>query len=343
VNGEDRVESLVELVLSGENRDLELLAARGLLPLPLQELLPLQLKLTQSENEDLAAVATEALEDLAAEIVIGFLAETSEPEFLSFFAQRTKDDKVKQAVVQHRSTPPEVLSEMAAALSPELQEILLLRQDAILQEPMILDRLESNPDLSTFARRRITEYREHLLPRERPIVTVPEVELEEEDEITEAEIEAAIAAAQELPAEGERDESTGLSEAQIRTLPVPVRLKLSRGASRALRGILIRDKNPMVAVSVIRGNSMSDAEIEMIASNRSVVDEVLDLIARDRQWGRKYSIRYALVRNPRTPVGLAARLVPQLSVKDLRLLSRDHNVSEVVRSTAKRLYRIKAN
>ena len=46
-----------------------------------------------------------------------------------------------------------------------LQEALLLRQDAIVEEPLILDALERNPYLSPFSRRRILEYREHLLPR----------------------------------------------------------------------------------------------------------------------------------------------------------------------------------
>jgi hypothetical protein len=53
------------------------------------------------------------------------------------------------------------------------------------------------------------------------------------------------------------------------------------------------------------------------------------------------AIVHALVANPRTPVGIGVRLVPRLSVRELRELSRDRNVSDAVRSTALRLYRIK--
>ena len=182
----------------------------------------------------------------------------------------------------------------------------------------------------------------NLLPREKVEVEPPEP-LEEvfPDEPSEEEVAAAIEEAREQPEEGERDEGTGLSEAQIRFLPVPVRLKLTRGAPRGLRSILIRDPNPLIAQSVLRNNRFSESEIEQIAQNRNIDDKVLGSIASEREWLTKYRIVHALVKNPRTPVAQSVKLVPRLSVRDLRLLSRDRNVPEPVRATAQRLYRIK--
>ena len=165
---------------------------------------------------------------------------------------------------------------------------------------------------------------------------------EAEVEVTDEEVEVAIAEAMEIPAAGEKDEVTGLTEAQIRSLPVPVRMKLARGAPRSLRAILVKDKSTMVAVAVLKGNALTESEVELIASNRSVAEEILAMIANNRQWSRKYSIVHALIKNPRTSVGLAVRMTPRLSTRDLRNLSRDRNVSEAVRNTAARLYRIKA-
>ncbi|HEX2163175.1 MAG TPA: hypothetical protein VHM02_04445, partial [Thermoanaerobaculia bacterium] len=152
---------------------------------------------------------------------------------------------------------------------------------------------------------------------------------------------ALAAAAAAPPGEGEREASTGLTEAQVRMLPVPARIKLARGAPRSLRQILIRDPHPVVARAVLAGNAFSDQEVEGIASNRSVDEEVLAEIARRREWIAQYRVALALVKNPRTPLALAVRLVPRLSVRDLRLLSLDRNVPDPVRSTAQRLYRIK--
>ena len=126
-----------------------------------------------------------------------------------------------------------------------------------------------------------------------------------------------------------------------RVLPVPLKIKLTRGASRTLRGILIRDTNQSVALSVVNNAAMTDDEIAQVAGSRSVIDEVLTVISRRREWLAKYKICLALARNPRIPVGVAVKLLPKLSVRDLRTMSKDRNVSDAVRSSAGRLYRIK--
>lgn len=334
-------QSLSERVLSGENRELQLLVARSMFPLPVEIMIPLQIRLSSVEDAEVAAAAAESLGSLDPEIVGPVIVESEEAEVVAYFASRTDQPALIETIIQHRLVPTEVLAQMAAGLSPELQEILLLRQDAILEEPLLLDRLEENPELTSYAERRIREYREHLLPRQRQ-PDGEEASEAEVEELTDEEVEEAITWARKEPSKGELDEVTGLTEAQIRTLPIPVRLKLSRGASRTLRNILVKDKNPMVAVSVMTGNAMGDGEVELIASSKVVAEEVLETIARSRQWGRRYSIVHTLVKNPRMPAGLAARLVPRLGVRDLRVLSRDRNVSEVVRSTATRLYRIKS-
>jgi hypothetical protein len=215
--------------------------------------------------------------------------------------------------------------------------VLLLRQDAIVEEPMILEALEENPQISSYTTRRIAEYREHLLPRQRRAPALPDFE-----EIDGEELQREIELARELPESGEfEEERTKLTEGQIRGLPIPARLKLTRGAPRALRGILLRDSNPQVAVSVITNNSLSDQEVEQTANNRSVVEEVLVAIARKREWVNKYNVTRSLVHNPRTPLATSMRLVVKLSVRDLRDLGRDRNIPDALRSTALRLYRIK--
>ncbi len=87
---------------------------------------------------------------------------------LEYFALGETHPIILEAIMRRRDVPRHLLVDLAARLTPDLQESLLLRQDAIIEEPEILSSLESNPELSVYARRRIGEYREHLLPRERP-------------------------------------------------------------------------------------------------------------------------------------------------------------------------------
>jgi hypothetical protein len=105
--------------------------------------------------------------------------------------------------------------------------------------------------------------------------------------------------------------------------------------------MLVRDANARVAISVLANNAVSEQEIEAVARNRSVVEDVLVYISRRREWAGKIGVQRALVQNPRTPIALAVRIVPKLSVRDLRDVSKDRNIPDAVRTLALRLYRIK--
>lgn len=330
---------LVEQVLSGRSRELQLLAAQGILPLSAQELIPLQVELVASESPEISGYARSSLDELDPNLAATFVATEASEEVLEYFASNQAHPIVLEALLHRRDVPRHLLIDLACGLTADLQESLLLRQDAIIEEPEILTALESNPDLSVYSRRKIAEYREHLLPRDRrpanaPVAPLPLAELDAEDL-------AAIERVREIPASGERDSRTGLSESQIRALPVPVKIKLTRGASRTLRGILIKDTNQSVALSVVNNAAMSEDEIAGVAGSRSVIDEVLTLISRRREWLGKYKVCLALVKNPRIAVGVAIRLLPKLGVRDLRAISRDRNISDAVRTSAGRLYRIK--
>jgi hypothetical protein len=333
----DSQSSLLEQVRSG-NRQLQLLAAEGLLPLPPEQSIPLQVDLARGADAEIAELARESLRKLEPRIAGPFLEVQAREGVLAFFAEEASHPALIETILRRRDVPRRILVHLARRVPPDLQEILLLRQDAIVEEPAILDALEENPRLSPYSQRRITEYRQHLLPRlgrAAPAVSAPAEEIDEES------LAEAIAGARELPAAGEIEEKTGLSEGQIRQLPVPARLKLTRGAPRTLRAVLLRDSNPQVAVSVLFNNNLSEQEIEQTAGNRAVNEEVLEAIAKRREWVNRYLVTRALVQNPRTPLPTALRLVPRLAVRDLRDIGRDRNVADAVRSTALRLYRIK--
>ena len=332
----DSQSSLLEQVRSG-NRQLQLLAAEGYLPLPPEQLIPLQVDLAGGADAEVAQRARDTLRKIDPRIAGPFLERHASEGVLSYFAEELSHPALIETILRRRDVPRRVLARLARRIPPDLQEILLLRQDAIVEQPMILEALEENPQVSTYSQRRIAEYRQHLLPRQRAAPVAQPLPMEMDDES----LEAALEEVRNLPPAGEIEEKTGLSEGQIRMLPVPARLKLTRGAPRNLRTILLRDSNSQVAISVLLNNSLSDQEIEQAAANRSVNEDVLETIAKRREWVNRYVITKSLVQNPRTPLAAALRLVSKLSVRDLREVGRDRNVADAVRSTALRLYRIK--
>ena len=340
---------LVERVLSGEHPRLEELAAQGVLPLPREDLLRLQIRLAGSDRPELAATARATVKEQSVPFLLDFIRHEAGKEEVSFFLRSSTDTSLIEAAIQHRSLDAELLEEVAPRLDERGQEVLLLRQDLIRESPTVLEALASNPKLTSYSRRLIGEYERHLLvSEEKPLPPPPEAEpsephpLDPEGEWSEEEtqeVDEAIADVLEnVEAEGEFDERTGLTEGQVRMLPLPVRAKLARGAGRTLRGILVRDSNPQVAVAVLKGSAFSEAEAEIVSSNRYVATEVLQEIGLRRDWVMKYQIMSNLVKNPRTPIAMAIKLMPRLSVRDLGFLRRDRNVPDAVRQMAARLH-----
>src|SRR6185436_1824699 len=124
---------------------------------------------------------------------------------------------------------------------------------------------------------------------------------------------------------------------RIMFMNVKDRMKLGMKGDREARSILIRDSNRVVATAVIQNPRVTDQEVENIASMRTVADEVLRLIALNRNWARSYPIIHNLVRNPRTPVPTVLSTLPRIRTKDLKNLTQNRNVSEATRRQAQRL------
>ena len=131
----------------------------------------------------------------------------------------------------------------------------------------------------------------------------------------------------------EEDDKTTMQ--RLASLNVAQRIAVAMKGSREERAILIRDPNKIVAVAVLSSPKMTDTEIEGIAKMASVSDEILRIIANTRQWMKRYGVMAALARNPKTPVPIAMNLLGRLTDKDLRMISTDRNVAEILRTTAR--------
>ncbi|RPI36662.1 MAG: hypothetical protein EHM54_05145 [Nitrospiraceae bacterium] len=124
---------------------------------------------------------------------------------------------------------------------------------------------------------------------------------------------------------------------KVQSLSVGERLQLAMKGGREIRSILVKDTNKEVMLSVLDNQKITESEVEMIARSRSVPEEALRRIVKNREWLKNYAIAYALVTNPKTPPGIAITLITGLKIKDLVILEKNKNVPELVRSGAKRL------
>jgi len=143
----------------------------------------------------------------------------------------------------------------------------------------------------------------------------------------------AIMATEEEPEDGQVRAST---VEKIAALNVAQRMTLAMKGSREERAVLIRDPNKIVAVAVLSSPKLSETEVESIAKMANVSDEILRMIGFSRAWTKNYAVVHALVRNPKTPVALSMNFLARLSDKDLRNLSTNRNVPDVLRVSARK-------
>lgn len=123
---------------------------------------------------------------------------------------------------------------------------------------------------------------------------------------------------------------------RLASMNVPQRLSRATKGTREERAILIRDPNKMVAVAVLSSPKLSESEVESIARMANVSDEILRIIANTRNWMKSYAIVSALAKNPKTPLAVSMNLLGRLSEKDLKMLSTNRNVPDVLRTTARK-------
>ena len=126
---------------------------------------------------------------------------------------------------------------------------------------------------------------------------------------------------------------------RVQKLSISEKILIALRGGREIRNILFRDPNKEVALTVLENPKITETEVELIARSRSISDEALRKINKKREWMKNYSIRSALVTNPKTPTSLAIQLVSDMKTKDLVMLEKNKNVAEGVRVTAKRLLR----
>ena len=137
--------------------------------------------------------------------------------------------------------------------------------------------------------------------------------------------------------EVEDDKDTEKTALQrLQGMNVPQKVQRATKGSREERAILIRDPNKMIAMAVLSSPKLTISEIEAFARAGNVGEDCLRTIAFTRAWMKSYNVVAALTRNPKTPVAISMNLLSRLTEKDLRTLSTDRNVPDVLRITARK-------
>jgi hypothetical protein len=123
----------------------------------------------------------------------------------------------------------------------------------------------------------------------------------------------------------------------LSSLPIADRLKLATKGTREQRAQLIRDANRIVATAVLSSPKLSESEVQAFAKMGNVSEDVLRIIGTHRAWLKSYGVVHALTRNPKTPPAISMHLMHRLTEKDIKKLTTDRNVQEMLRLSARRI------
>jgi hypothetical protein len=121
---------------------------------------------------------------------------------------------------------------------------------------------------------------------------------------------------------------------KVGRMTVVEKIKAAVTGNMETRALLIRDSNKIISRAVLQSPKISETEAENYAAAKNVSEEVLRLIASSRRFVKTYTVTRALVNNPRAPIDVTLPLLNRMNEKDLRALTINRNVSDVIRSLA---------
>jgi hypothetical protein len=120
-------------------------------------------------------------------------------------------------------------------------------------------------------------------------------------------------------------------------MSVMQKIKLARNGGKEARSLLIRDRNKIVSNSVMASPKITESEIVTVAQSRGVGDDILRLIARNRDWTKNYKVKHALATHPKSPQTVAVKFLNYLTDKDLRSIMKSRDVPTAISTHARRI------
>ncbi|MFC1850653.1 hypothetical protein ACFL27_10715 [candidate division CSSED10-310 bacterium] len=366
------LQDIQEKTLDKEQR---MIIAKGFLPLEPEVLAKALLYLSSDDEPEIKEAAQDTIMELPVAIVKNIAqSRDTVPELLHILARmRIGDSEILEAIILNPTINDDTFTFIAKHGPANVVEILSGNQERILQNEAIIAAILSNPNTSQFIRMRLEMYQqeqqeqrearerdrelaeqaaaqalEEKIKAERVKATPEPTTVQKESILKEKAVKPTVtkkaAPKKKKPAEKEEielldEEKEHITTAQrIAGMNVADRVKLATLGTREERMILVREMNRLVAVAAITSPKTTEDDVEQIAKLKNVMDDVLREIGTSREYTKSPTIRRALIENPRTPVGITLNLMKHANEKELWELSRNRNIPDVIRTTARRAY-----
>jgi len=338
---------------------LRMMAARGILPgAKPADLVTVVAWLTEHGDDAVSAQARQTLGKFPASVMDAALTQPlSEQTVTCLASSYAENAEIVERLLRQPNMSQPGLTVLAEKASERVGELIATNEELMLKFPVTIEKLYMNKSVRMSTADRLIElavrngielaipaFKEAALAIREELVVEPSEERNLDDELfleTEQVAKIAVADSDEdthaVDEEGEeqlREKFLPL-HARIAQMTITQKIRRAMLGTSAERLLLVRDTNRLVSSAAIKSPMLKENEAAMISASRSVSDEVLRILANNREFTRNYQIKLNLVTNPRTPFTFVARLIPHLREADLKSLSKSKNVTGSVASAIK--------
>ena len=333
--------------------DSRLMAASGALPLPPPQLLSVLVALTLDPDAGVKDKALTSLRGLPERVIEPALAAKLPAPVLGVCAELYRDNGPRlEQVALNPATSDETCMFLATLPHSRVVEILAQNQVRLLRCSPLVEALGENPLTGMATIDRIL----HFLGVERGEMEEPEPETNAAPVPTPpppdpstattppVDLDDASGLEKELIDDitldlSEEEKATRSQNLQVRISKMTIieKVKLARLGNVDARSLLVRDRNKLVAAAAIRNPKLTENEIEGFARARNLCDEVMRIIAHNRQWTRSYPVKIGLAMNPKCPPQAAVKFLNYLTDRDLGAIMRSRDVPGTIATQARRI------
>ncbi|RYZ02934.1 MAG: hypothetical protein EOO73_29900 [Myxococcales bacterium] len=344
----------------------QLMAAKGIVPgaKPHEIVIALAV-LSGREDEKVRAAAMATLGKLPPPILNGALSVDLPGSVIGLLASPyAGNHEVLEKLLRMPRITGGALELLAGAADERAGELIATNEELMLKHPTVIEKLYMNKQVRMSTADRLIElcvrngielsipaFKEAALAIKNELIAEPSEEPTYDDVL----FNDTQKAAEDLPL-GEGEDTHEIDEegeekvkekakplyAQLAEMTVSQRVRCATLGSAAMRLLCVRDSNRLVAAAAAKSPLLKEPEAVQISASRVVSEDVLRILAMNKEFVRNYQIKLNLVSNPRTPFTFSSRLVPMLRESELKMLSKSKNVSGAV-STAVRQQLAKKN
>ena len=336
----------LKFVQPNSPKQVKLMAASGSIPLNPKDLVVVLYVLCADKDVEIKRKAISTLRTFSTKLIVNMMDTDLHPGIIDFLVRyHMESASFYEKAVFNKNTTEKTLVFLAALPDSGLLELIISNEERILQSRILYHTLIMNEAVSGALKSRLVELVEGRYVADSQVqkesVEEPGDDAgggEESADGTDRGTEDGVKDGAE--AEDEDDADLNI-EQRIRNMSAAEKIKFAALGNKEARTLLLRDASKTVVRAVMHSPKLTEEEVIGIAKSKQSNDEAIRMITRNKEWMKMYAVKLGLATNPKTPTGVAIRLIPYLNIKDVKDIAKSKNVPSVIANTAKKALHLK--